>query len=85
MRALSYIGAKKTTFPPKPDRQTYIQTDGHQRLQSSFATKNTEKQTDYARRELSLALNNASSIKTVPKVNYKTFVTHQKQADAGQN
>ncbi len=32
MRALSYIGAEKITFPPKPDRhrdrQTYIQTDG---------------------------------------------------------
>ena len=31
MRALSYIGAEKITFPPKPDRQTdiqtYIQTD----------------------------------------------------------
>ncbi len=29
MRALSYIGAEKITFPPKPDRHTYIQTDGH--------------------------------------------------------
>ncbi len=30
MRALSYIGAEKITFPPKPDIQTeYIQTDGH--------------------------------------------------------
>ncbi len=28
MRALSYIGAEKITFPPKPDRNTYIQTDG---------------------------------------------------------
>ena len=28
MRALSYIGAEKITFPPKPDRQTYIHTDG---------------------------------------------------------
>ena len=27
MRALSYIGAEKITFSPKPDRQTYIQTD----------------------------------------------------------
>ena len=27
MRALSYIGAEKITFPPKPDRQTYIHTD----------------------------------------------------------
>ncbi len=31
MRALSYIGAKKITFPPKPDihtdRQTYKRTD----------------------------------------------------------
>ena len=31
MRALSYIGAEKITYPPKPDRQTYrhkyIQTD----------------------------------------------------------
>ena len=26
MRALSYIGAEKITFPPKPDRQTAIQT-----------------------------------------------------------
>ena len=37
MRALSYIGAEKITFLPKPDRH---QTDGHNRLQSSFATKN---------------------------------------------
>ncbi len=33
MRALSYIGAKKITFPPKPDihtdRQTDIQTNRH--------------------------------------------------------
>ena len=28
MRALSYIGAEKITFPPKPDRQTDIHTDG---------------------------------------------------------
>ena len=28
MRALSYIGAEKITFPPKPDIQTDIQTDG---------------------------------------------------------
>ncbi len=34
------IGAEKITFPPKPDIQTYIQTEGHQRLQSSFANKN---------------------------------------------
>ncbi len=27
MIALSYIGDEKITFPPKPDRQTYIQTD----------------------------------------------------------
>ncbi len=50
MRALSYKGAEKITFPPKPDiqtdRQTYIQTDGHQRLQSSFATKDTNAQTE---------------------------------------
>ena len=26
MRALSYIGAEKITFPPKPDGQTDIQT-----------------------------------------------------------
>ena len=26
MRALSYIGAEKITFPPKPDRQKYRQT-----------------------------------------------------------
>ncbi len=26
MRALSYIGAEKITFPPKPDRQTDIHT-----------------------------------------------------------
>ncbi len=26
-RALSYIGAEKITFPPKPDRQTYRRTD----------------------------------------------------------
>ena len=29
MRALSYIGAEKITFPPKPDRQTYRQTYIH--------------------------------------------------------
>ncbi len=28
MRALSYIGAKKITFPPKPDKRD-IHTDGH--------------------------------------------------------
>ncbi len=28
VRAISYIGAEKITFPPKPDIQTYIQTDG---------------------------------------------------------
>ena len=27
MRALSYIGAEKFTFPPKPDIQTDIQTN----------------------------------------------------------
>ena len=27
MRAQSYIGAEKITFPPKPDRQTDIHTD----------------------------------------------------------
>ncbi len=27
MRALSYIGAEKFTFPPKPDRHTYRRTD----------------------------------------------------------
>ncbi len=26
VRALSYIGAEKITFPPKPDRQTYRHT-----------------------------------------------------------
>ena len=29
MRALSYIGDEKITFPPKPDGQTYRQTDRH--------------------------------------------------------
>ncbi len=33
MRALYYKGAEKITFPPKPNGQTDIQTDG-------FATKN---------------------------------------------
>ncbi len=28
MRALSYIGAEKITFPPKPDGQTDRQADG---------------------------------------------------------
>ena len=28
MRALSYIGAEKITFPPQPDIQTDIHTDG---------------------------------------------------------
>ncbi len=28
MRALSYIGAEKITFPPKPDGQTNTNTDG---------------------------------------------------------
>ncbi len=27
IRALSYIGAEKITFPPKPDRKTYRRTD----------------------------------------------------------
>ncbi len=27
MGALGYIGAEKTTFPPKPDRHTYRRTD----------------------------------------------------------
>ena len=27
--AISQLGAEKITFPPKPDRQTYTQTDGH--------------------------------------------------------
>ncbi len=27
MRALPYIGTEKITFPPKPDRHTYRQTD----------------------------------------------------------
>ncbi len=27
MRALSYLGAEKITFPPKPERQTDIHTD----------------------------------------------------------
>ena len=27
MRALSYIGAEKITFAPKPDRQTYLHTN----------------------------------------------------------
>ncbi len=26
-KALSYIGAEKIPFPPKPHRQTYIQTE----------------------------------------------------------
>ncbi len=25
---ISQLGAEKSTFPPKPDRQTYIHTDG---------------------------------------------------------
>ena len=29
MRALSYIGAEKITFPPKPGGQTDIHMDGH--------------------------------------------------------
>ena len=29
MIALTYIGAEKITFPPKPDIQTHIQTDRH--------------------------------------------------------
>ena len=29
MRALSYIGAEKITFPPKPDRPTDRPTDRH--------------------------------------------------------
>ncbi len=29
MRALSYIGAEKITFPPKPDEQNYRQTYIH--------------------------------------------------------
>ncbi len=43
MRALSYIGAEKITFPPRPDGQTDIQTDRRTEIsvyKSSFATKN---------------------------------------------
>ena len=53
MRALSYIGTEKITFPPKPDIHTDRQTDGYQRLQISFANKkkyengNMEKQVTY--------------------------------------
>ena len=34
MRALSYIGAEKITFPPKPDIQTDIHTDRHTYIQT---------------------------------------------------
>ncbi len=27
--AISELGAEKIAFPPKPDRHTYIQMDGH--------------------------------------------------------
>ena len=45
MRTLSYIGAEKIILFPRnlTYRQTYIQTDGHQRLQSSFATKKQQR------------------------------------------
>ena len=40
MRDLSYIGAEKITFPPKPDGQTDIRTDiGNYRVASLLTTK----------------------------------------------
>ncbi len=39
MRALSNIGAEKITFPPRPDIQTDIHTDGRT-LAFIFAIKN---------------------------------------------
>ena len=41
MRALSYIGAAKITFPPKPDRQTDRHPDRQTDKQSDRQT-NTE-------------------------------------------
>ncbi len=36
---LSELQPEKITFPPKPDVQIDIRTDGHKYLQSSFANK----------------------------------------------
>ena len=45
IEAISQLGAEKINFSPKPDIQTYSQTDrrtdGDLLLQSSFATKKT--------------------------------------------
>ena len=38
MRALSYIGAEKITFTPKPDRHTDGHTDGHTDIQTDGRT-----------------------------------------------
>ncbi len=37
MRALSYIGAEKITFPPKPDIQTDIKIDKHTYRQTDIS------------------------------------------------
>ncbi len=50
MRAPSYIGDEKITFPPKPDGQTYRQTGIHIDRQTDIQT---DKQTD-GRTDISL-------------------------------
>ena len=39
MRALSYIGAEKITFAPKPDIHTDGRTDGHKRYKVASLLK----------------------------------------------
>ncbi len=36
--AISQLGAEKITFPPKPDGQTYLQTDRHTYRQTDGRT-----------------------------------------------
>ncbi len=41
IRALSYKGAEKITFPPKPDGQTDRQTDGYLLFRVALLLKST--------------------------------------------
>ena len=47
MRALSYIEAEKITFPPKPDRQTDIQTDIHTYRRTDISVYRVATNKDY--------------------------------------
>ncbi len=77
MRALSYIGAEKITFPPKPDIQTDIQKDRRTDIcfyRVAFATKNvvTDGQTDMHKSQRILNYDNFSTVNQ--KVEYKALL-----------